>query len=398
MNQERFPLGAVLGLGVTQIVGYGTLYYSFGILAPDMARDFSLSVAWMFGMLSAALLVGGFTSPWVGRWIDAFGAGRVMAGGSALAALALAACSISPNRTMFAMALVITEVAANFVQYGAAFALLVQINPKVAQRSITYLTLIAGFASTIFWPITTALHQHLSWREVYIAFAGLNLTICVPIHVWLASLGRKASSGGTASSPLVEGALSPGQRRQGFILMVTGFALLSVVSSAILVHMVPLMSALGLGSTAALVGTVFGPAQVASRIVNMVFGRRLSPRRLAALAAFLISVSLLVLQLTAPATPGAIAFAILFGFGNGIFSIAAGTLPLSLFGSAGYGRLQGKVMSARLVVGALAPFAFALSLAATGATLSLAATAVIGGIAVLSFLQIARVPDISDRA
>jgi predicted MFS family arabinose efflux permease len=390
MNEERFPLWAVLGLGVTQVVGYGTLYYSFGILAPDTARDFGLSVEWMFGMLSAALLVGGFTSPWVGRWIDSFGAGRVMAGGSALAALALAICSMSPNRAVFAAALVLTEVSANFVQYGAAFALLVQINPKVAQRSITYLTLIAGFASTIFWPITTALHQHLSWREVYLVFAGLNLAMCVPVHFWLMSSGKKASVGGTASSPFVEGSLSPGQRRRGFVLMVVGFALLSVVSSAILVHMVPLMSSLGLGSMAAIVGTVFGPSQVASRIVNMVFGRSLPPRRLAALAAFLISISLAVLVLTAPTTSGAIAFAILFGFGNGIFSIAAGTLPLSLFGSAGYGRLQGKVMSARLVVGALAPFAFALSMAATGSTVSLAATAVIGGIAVLSFLQIGR--------
>lgn len=394
MKQVRFPLPAVLGLGVTQVIGYGTLYYSFGILAPDMAQGFGLSVEWMFGALSAALLVGGFVSPWIGRWIDAFGAGRVMAGGSLLAALALAACAMSPNRTLFATALVVVEVSANFVQYAAAFALLVQINPHLAQRNITHLTLIAGFASTIFWPITTALHQHLGWREVYLVFAGLNLAICLPIHGWLASLSGKAmGTGGKTAAPKVEGSLPEGQRRPAFVLMIVGFALLSLVSSAVLVHMVPLMSSLGLGTLAALVGAMFGPAQVASRLVNMVFGRGLSPLRLAALSAALISLSLLILELTAPHTGGAIAFAVLFGFGNGIFSIAAGTMPLALFGSEGYGRRQGKVMSARLIVAAVAPFAFALSLASIGATASLAAVAAFGGAAVVSFLQIGRIRD-----
>jgi MFS family permease len=394
MKQDRLPLPAVLGLGLTQVVGYGTLYYSFGILAPDMARGFGLSVEWMFGALSAALLVGGFVSPWVGRGIDAYGAGRIMAGGSLVAALAMAACAMSPNRALFAAALVFVEVAANFVQYGAAFALLVQINPHVAQKSITYLTLIAGFASTIFWPITTALHQHLGWREVYLVFAGLNLAVCLPIHGWLASTSGKAlRAGGKSAAPKVIGSLSEAQRRPGFILMIVGFSLLSVVSSAVLVHMVPLMSSLGLGTLAALVGAMFGPAQVASRVVNMVFGRGLSPLRLAALSAALISVSLVILELTAPHTGGAIAFAVLFGFGNGIFSIAAGTMPLALFGSDGYGRLQGKVMSARLIVAAIAPFAFALSLGSIGAKPSLGAVAALGAVAVLSFLQIGRLRD-----
>ncbi len=137
MTEPAFPLPAILGLGLTQIVGYGTLYYSFGILAPDMARDLGVSSEWMFGALSVALLVGGLVAPWLGRWIDRVGAGRIMAIGSLTAALALVACSLAPNRFAFAFILVFIETAANFVQYGAAFALLVEINPHVAQRSIT---------------------------------------------------------------------------------------------------------------------------------------------------------------------------------------------------------------------------------------------------------------------
>ena len=386
----RIPIAPIAALGITQIIGYGTLYYSFSILAPDMAAYFAWSTEWIFGALSAALLVGGLAAPWLGSLFDRWGAGRAMTVGSVVAAAALAACAMAPGKIAFVAALIAIEVAANVVQYGAAFALLVQLRPEVAQRSITYLTLIAGFASTIFWPLTTALHEHLSWQNVYLAFAALNLLICMPLHAWLAR-GASAREPLEAAVPLrAEGVLAPRSRRLGFALMVAGFALQSLVSSAALVHMVPLLSALGLGATAAIVGTLFGPSQVLSRLINMLLGRDLQPLHLATIAAALLPGGVLVLILTAPSVPGAMAFAVIFGMGNGLLSIVAGTLPLSLFGSEGYGRLQGKMMAARLITSAIAPFALALSMTWIGVIWSLAVTAGLGAIAVLAFVLIGR--------
>ena len=122
MSAERLPIAAIAGLGLTQNIGYGTLYYSFGILAPSMAGDFSVSNEWIFGALSVALLAGGFLAPWLGKWIDRYGAGRMMTIGSILTAVSLILCSLSPNALVFAGALTIIEIAANLVQYGAAFA------------------------------------------------------------------------------------------------------------------------------------------------------------------------------------------------------------------------------------------------------------------------------------
>ena len=362
----------------------------FSILAPDMAEYFAWSTEWIFGALSAALLVGGLAAPWLGSLFDRWGAGRAMTLGSVVAAAALAACAMAPGKIAFVAALIAIEVAANVVQYGAAFALLVQLRPEVAQRSITYLTLIAGFASTIFWPLTTALHEHLSWQNVYLVFAALNLLICMPLHAWLAR-GASAREPLEAAVPLqAEGVLAPRSRRLGFALMVAGFALQSLVSSAALVHMVPLLSALGLGATAAIVGALFGPSQVLSRLINMLLGRDLQPLHLATIAAALLPGGVLVLILTAPSVPGAMAFAVIFGMGNGLLSIVAGTLPLSLFGSEGYGRLQGKMMAARLITSAIAPFALALSMTWIGVIWSLAVTAGLGAIAVLAFVLIGR--------
>lgn len=391
VSTERPPVAAIAALGLTQIIGYGSLYYSFSILAPDMARDLGWSSEWIFGALSVALLIGGLAAPLMGTWIDRFGAGRIMTSGSAIAAAALVACAFAPGKIAFVVALIGIEIASNLVQYGAAFALLVQIRPQVAQRSITYLTLIAGFASTIFWPITTALHAHLSWQNVYLIFAALNLVACLPIHAWLSRGVRQTRRRtGEEAAKRVEPSLPPSVRRPAFILMVTGFALESVVNSALLVHMVPVMSALGLGAMAVVVGTLFGPSQVLSRLINMVFGESLSQVMLAIICAILLPTALAILIATAPSVPGALAFAVVFGLGSGLNSIVYGTLPLALFGSDGYGRRQGQIMSVRLVVSSMAPFALAFLMGNLGASWSLSIAALLGTIALAAFFAIMR--------
>ncbi len=385
MLSDRVPIAAVLLLGVTQNIGYGTLYYSFSILAPDMAAHFALSPEWIFGALSVALLIGGLTAPWLGKLFDRLGAGRVMTIGSGVAAAALVACAYSPGQASYTIALIAVEVAANLVQYGAAFALLVQLRPEVASRSITYLTLIAGFASTMFWPITTALHNVMSWQQVYLVFAGLNLLVCLPIHAWLANGASPGKGMAPKASAPIEGVLPAEQRKTGFVLMVSGFSLMSLVSSAVLVHMVPLLSGLGLGATAAIVGTLFGPSQVASRLINMVFGKNVNATHLALIAALLIPGGVIILVVSAPSVLGAMAFAVIFGMGNGLLSIVTGSLPLHLFGSKGYGQLQGKMMAARLILSALAPFVLALAMSGIGIPPSLAITAGLGGLAIIAF-------------
>ena len=352
----RAPALVIWALGLTQIIGYGTLYYSFSALAPAMARDFGWSEAWVYGVLSASLLVGGLVAPISGAWADRFGAARVMAWGSVAAAAALTLCAWAPDRIGFVAGLVAIEVASAFVLYATAFTALAQVAGRGAQRSITHLTLIAGFASTIFWPLTSLMHEHLSWRAVYLVFAAINLLVCLPVHIWLARHSRRhiaASAGIVAeeTAPLV----APGQEGQAQILMLLGFALLGFMSSAVLVHMIPMLATLGLGAAGLFVTTLFGPAQVLSRLINMQFGKGLSQPALAMMAAGLMPLALVILVGAAPWLPGAAAFAVLFGLGSGLSSIVSGTLPLALFGRKGYGRRLGAISSARLIVSSFAP-------------------------------------------
>lgn len=388
-DQDGVPIAIVLALGVTQIIGYGTLYYSFSILAPDMAQDLGWSVDHVFALFSGSLLAGGLIAPALGRWMDRFGAATLMAVGSAVAALTLIVCAWSPSVLVFAVGLVLLEIASGMVQYQAAFAALVEIRPHSAARSITYLTLIAGFASTLFWPITTSLHGMLSWREIYLVYAGLNLALCLPLHGWMARQRRSRRERDPSSAPVpVVGAFRPEQRRFGFYLVALAFALQGFTLSAVLVHMMPMLTGIGLGAAAVTVGALFGPAQVASRLVNMIFGSNLAPPALATLAAAFMVGAVVILQLSGTWLPGAVAFAILLGLGSGINSIAQGSLPLWLFGSEGYGALTGRMASVRLIAGAAAPFAFSIMVTNAGFTTALFVVSVLGTFGIVAFAAV----------
>ena len=385
----RVPAAAIWALGVTQIIGYGTLYYAFSIVAPGIGQSFGWSQEWVFGALTLALLAGGLAAPGMGHLMDRFGAARTMVVGSVAAALMLVAAALASTGIVFAIALVAMEVASALVLYAAAFAALVQMGGRGAQRSITHLTLIAGFASTLFWPLTSLLLHVMDWRGVYLVFAGLNLLVCAPLHLWLATLRRPAAPvvpapADTPPAPATLGALALEHRRIGFLLMLCGFAIEGFVLSGVLLQVMPLLTALGLGANSVLVTSLFGPAQVLSRLVNMLFGKDLLSSWLAVIAAALLPTGLLVLALTAPALAGGVAFAILFGLGSGLTSIVSGALPLQLLGRERYGARLGWLSSARQVASAVAPFIFAVLIGAMGvpSTLWVVVGTGIAGIAV----------------
>ncbi|MGE0280467.1 MAG: arsenite efflux MFS transporter ArsK [Rhizobiaceae bacterium] len=392
MSILKFPAAAIWALGATQIIGYGTLYYSYSILAPGVSAELRWSQEWVFGVLSVALLASAFLAPIAGIWADRFGAGRLMLFGSLAAAAALLFCAFAPGRVGFAIGVVAMELASCFILYSTAFVAIVQLGGPSSQRRITHLTLVAGFASTLFWPLTTYLNEYLSWREVLMVFAAMHLMVCLPIHVWIAKLTKRTTvSQGFDPLEAASGAALPeafGNRSLLFGLMLAGFAVEGLVLSAILVHMVPLTAAIGLGAAGVFVASLFGPSQVASRLINMLFGQGLSQTWLAFGATTSLATGLVVLLMTAPSLPGAVAFAILFGLGSGLMSIVGGTLPLELFGRAGYGAFVGWITAARQLSAALAPFGFTLLLGRLGVFPALWVVVGMGLLGIVAFAAI----------
>lgn len=398
----RINAGVIWSLGVTQVIGFGTLYYAFGVLAPSIAAAFGWPEPVLFGAFSATVLAGGLVAPVIGGWADRFGAARIMAFGSLLAALALVGCGLAPGPIAYLLGLLVAELASGGVLYAIAFTALTQrAGGGEAQRAITLLTLIGGFASTLFWPATALLLDAFGWRGVHLVFAALHLLVCLPLHLLLARSHPGGSTNAAAApTPDIVAevppiALSDPAATQRLLL--AGFGLLGFTLSAVLVHMVPTLTALELGSGALLVSSLFGPAQVLARLVNMQLGRTLSQPLLAVLASASLPLALLVLVLTAPSLPGAIGFALLFGTGSGLSSIVSGTLPLTLFGRDGYGRRVGAIGAAKAIASAFAPVLFAagISLFAAPLTLALTATAALAGCACFTRIWLSHGPGLS---
>ncbi|EJN06483.1 arsenite efflux MFS transporter ArsK [Phyllobacterium sp. YR531] len=393
----RRSLATVVGLGITQIIGYGTLFYSFSIMAPVIGQEFGQTREWLFAAFSGTLLIGGIISPWSGRWADRFGAGRVMTFGSLAAALSLVFCALSTSWWMFATALITTGLATPFILYNTAFAVLVQVDPQLAPRRITYLTLMGGFSSTLFWPLVTTLLTAFTWREIFLSYALLQIILCLPIHFWLSQMTRRSpvitvDTAPQELKPESSGSLRQDSRKTAMILLATGFSLASFALSSMLVHFVPVLGAVGLGASAVFVGTMFGPAQFASRLINMLLGGRFSALNIAIISTAMLPLAFMMLLLPSsiPLIVGAILFAILFGMGSGLNSIVLGTLPLALFGHQSYGEILGKITSSRLIVSSVAPFVLAFLLEHFGPTTALVTVAAVGVLGVMTFITVAR--------
>jgi MFS family permease len=377
-------------LGLTQIIGYGAVYYCFAILAKDIARDFNWTQSQFYGCISLGLAGGGLTSSFAGKAFDRFGAANLMTIGSVLMAVALAAAAAAPSGILFGLALVLANIVSTLVLYDAAFTSLVQLSAVDGSRRITYLTLIAGFASSIFWPLATTMDASFGWRVTLLVFAVMNVVVCAPAHWLLSRWYEDAKTAGeqiiAANSNEKIGSLKPRYFGIATILVTIGFLLGSVALSAILVQMVPVLQSLGFGASSLWASTLFGPAQVVVRFTNLVAGSKRHPLTVSILSALLMPLGLFIVAGAAPALVGAIVGVVFIGMSSGLKSIVQGTLPLELFGSKGYGARLGFMASFRLIAAAAAPFVFAWLADQTSPQIACSVFALIGCIGLASFL------------
>jgi len=383
----------IIGLGITQILGYGTLYYAFAVLEPYISRDFGWSSSWSFGCLSLALLVGGLAGPLAGRFIDERGARTVMSLGSVASAIALVLLSVSQDLTTFALALIIVETTSVLVLYDAAFAGISQIaGSHAARRAITQMTLLGGFASTFFWPLTHFLIESMDWRSVYLVFALIHLLLCLPLHMIVLRRVQPADPGNASPIPEVDSEqprLKPEDGMRAMLWLIAYFCLTGFVYSSFNIQWVSALQNAGFTAAVAVgVGVLMGPSQVAIRFLDMIFGKALHPLTTGAISSVFLIIALAALMLAGIGAVGAIIFAILFGLSQGLSSIVRGTIPLALFGRSGYGARLGRISAISVTIKSCAPFAFALVMENAGASVAFGATAVLAvlSLAVLRFI------------
>lgn len=383
----------VLALGTAQTLGWASSYYLPALLAAPMAAELGLPTPTVFAAFSLALVVSALVGPRAGRLIDRHGGRPVLMASSGLFAASLLAMALATNAGTLFAAWALMGLAMGGGLYEAAFAALVRLRGQQARNAITGITLIAGFASTVGWPLSAWMEAQFGWRGACAGWAALHLLLGLPLYASLPAAAPRSAQASPGSPPPVEGA--PPSRGQ-FALLAFVFAATWFISTALAAHWPALLQAAGLSLAAAVaLGALIGPAQVAGRLMEFGWLRRLHPLLSARLAALAHPLGALGLLLLGPAL--APAFALLHGAGNGILTIAKGNLPLVLFGASGYGERQGWLMLPARIAQAAAPLLFGLAIARWGAG-ALWLSAGIGLLALLALLAIHPQPRGAPRA
>ncbi|MDO9453254.1 MAG: MFS transporter [Stagnimonas sp.] len=350
----------VAAIGFGQMLAWGSSYYLAAILAPLMARQFGLPAVAVFGMFSAALLVSAVLGPFAGRRVDRLGGRRVLQNSNVLFAIAHLVLAFAQGPVTLALGWLLLGVAMPFGLYDAAFGTLVRLYREDARRSIVAVTLIAGFASSVAWPLTHFVEVHSSWRTACALWALLHLTVGLALHrygvpnvIAAASHATHSTASPTALKPKVMWLLAA-------IFAATGF-----VFAALAAHLPRVLEAAGATTTAAVAAaSLVGVFQVGGRVLDAAWLKRLHPFTSAKLATVLHPVgAALLLLLGAPLIA---VFTALHGAGVGLMTIVKGTLPLALFGPAGFGQRAGLLEAPSRVMQALAPVLFSLLLDGLG--------------------------------
>lgn len=358
---------AIAGLGVTQIVGWGSTYYLLTVMGPPIGSDLGLPPEFVALGQSLMLVTSGLLGPWAGRIMDRRGARPVMTAGSLVSAAGLGLLALAPGPVVYMAACLMIGISGAMVLYPAAFTALTQLDPARARRNITLLTLPGGLASTVFWPLGALLLESMGWREVCLVYAALNLLICLPLHALVAaSRNRDGTIGSGAPAAEVEG-LPQEARPRAFLLMATMLALQSLATVGLFNQILTFLTGLGHPAELAIrFAMLFGVSQVSARVFEMVFGNRYDVAVTGVVACAGLVAAMLALALSAHVPAAGYVFAALLGASNGLITIVQGALTVSLFGSRGYGARIGSISAVRAVTAAVAPVLFAAVLARIG--------------------------------
>jgi MFS family permease len=364
----------VSALGIAQTLAWASSYYLPAILADPISKSIGVPSAWVFAAFSAALLIAAFAGPAVGRVIDRSGGRGVLMLSNVVLAAGLIALAAANGAFMLFAAWAVLGIGMALGLYDAGFAALTALYGHNARGPITGITLFAGFASTVSWPLSTVLNDALGWRETVLVWAAINLVIGLPLNFLLPAPARlpharRAAEHSTGWKPYRE-----------MVLLAFVFAAVWFVTGAMASHLPGLLERAGATPLQAVfAAALVGPAQVAARLVEFFVLRRSHPLVSARVAALLHPLGAVIFAVIGPTS--AVAFAVLYGAGNGLLTIARGTVPLAVFGPHGYGERTGLLGAPARAAQALAPLLFGLLLDQMGASVIV----VSAGLCVASF-------------
>ncbi|MCO6055232.1 MFS transporter [Pseudomonas sp. MOB-449] len=334
-------------LGVAQILVWGGSFFLMAVLADPVVKDTGWPGAWVYGALSIAILISGLLAPMMSRLIVRFGGRRILASSGWIIGAGLVLVAISSHLPIFILGWVVVGVGMTAGLYEALFATLGQLFGGQARNAIIGVTLFGGFSTTLTWPAVGAMLEYMGWRNTCLLYAAVLALSIWPLTA-AALPSRKPvtvlAGGSSATGPLVEARL--------FRLMTLIFALGAILMTVMSVHLLGLLQGIGYSLAAAIgLSALVGPCQVGARVLD-ILSRRSDAVRTNTLSGLATALGFIVVALAPQAAVMGIA---LYGIGNGLRSIARGTLPLMVWNAADYPLVVGRMARPALLCQAATP-------------------------------------------
>ena len=356
----------IVTLGITETISWGVLYYAFTVYLAPMEAELGWSRGDMTGAFSVALLLAGLAAMPVGRWLDRHGPRLLMSAGSVVATLLVLGWSRVGSLPELYLLWAAIGLTMSVTLYDPAFATANRWFERRRVQALTAITLMAGFASTIFIPLAAWLVQTQGWRSSLVMLALILGIGTIAPHALI--LRRRPEDlglhpdGVAQREPAFETKRPPAMRvgeavrHTSFRWLTLAFWLATLTTGAVAVHLLPYLNDRGYDPTfAASVTGAIGAMQVAARFVIAPFANRVSPRVLGAGVLALQPLSLVILLLVR-STPGVLVFVALFGAQRGLSTLVRPAMIADLYGAARYASIAGVLQFALSLAQAAAPF------------------------------------------
>ncbi|MEJ3742578.1 MFS transporter [Actinomycetes bacterium KLBMP 9797] len=401
LGREGGGRRVVAALAITTTIGYGVLHYAYSVLLLPMARDLHASTTVVTGALTVSVLAGAAAAMPVGRWLDARGGRTLMTTGSVVATVLLAAWSRVDSVVGLYAVLAGIGLASAAVLYEPAFAVVVtwHQDPRRRASALLAVTVVAGFASTIFVPLTGYLVQAHGWRTTLVILAALYGAVTVPLH---ALAVRPPPAARAATGPVAAGRppVRTAVRDRRFWLLAVAFVAQAAAVSVLSVHLVTYLVERGYPTGfAATVAGLFGVLSVTGRLATTAAGRRFAPAYVVGAVFASQAVAAALLPVIASSAAGVVCAVVGFGIGFGVATIARPTMLTGLYGTAGYATISGLLTVPITVAKAFAPLGAAAVRTSTGSYLLVFAAAALAcaiaatGIAVTRMIKVPSIKD-----
>ncbi|RJQ77840.1 MFS transporter [Pseudonocardiaceae bacterium YIM PH 21723] len=356
----------IMALAISQTVGFGVLYYMFAVFLPAIAAEFGVDPSQVTGAFAAGVLATAVAAVPVGRWVDRRGGRGMLVGGAVLGVVAVAGWSQVRNLAELYLAMVAIGIAGAMVLYEVAFAVLVQVvEPRRRQSAILAVTVVAGFASTIFIPLAGLLNEFYGWRIAVLLLAVLFGAVVIPLHVLAVPQVRRSAAVRRAAAD--RRLLPTVLRDPGFWLLGLAFTVHGGAVAIAAVHTVSYLIALGHPATlSAAVAGLFGAMSVAGRLLVTRLSALLPIATLTAVIMALQAVAIVVLVFTGRSIWAAAVCVLVFGLGFGVATIARPVLLAERYPTAVFATVSGVLAAPMILAKAFAPLGAALLLATFG--------------------------------